>query len=68
MAKQDPTAFMSGEPGLGLDGARYLAELGVTAVGSDGWAVEALPFRIPRWPFPSTSSFWQRMASISSRA
>lgn len=52
MAKQDPTAFMSGEPGLGLDGARYLAELGVIAVGSDGWAVEALPFEDPTLAFP----------------
>ncbi|MEZ5563010.1 MAG: cyclase family protein [Gammaproteobacteria bacterium] len=31
------------EPGLGLEGARYLAELGVIAIGSDNDAVEVLP-------------------------
>ena len=52
MAEKDPGAFMSGEPGLGLEGARYLAELGVIAVGSDSWAVEALPFEDPTLVFP----------------
>ena len=26
---------MAGQPGLGVDGARYLAELGVVAVGAE---------------------------------
>jgi kynurenine formamidase len=52
MATEDPDAFMSGEPGLGLEGARYLAEIGVIAVGSDSWAVEALPFEDPSLVFP----------------
>ncbi len=40
---EDKNRFMSGEPGLGVDGARYLAELGVVAIGSDTWALEVLP-------------------------
>ncbi len=31
------------EPGLGLEGARYLAELGVIAIGADSDAVEVVP-------------------------
>ncbi len=41
--ESDPDRFMAGEPGLGLDGARYLASLGVAAVGSDTWGLEVLP-------------------------
>lgn len=29
---------------LGVDGARYLASLGVAMVGADTWGVEAVPF------------------------
>ena len=36
LAEEDPVEFMTGEPGLGLDGAEYLAEKNVTAVGADG--------------------------------
>lgn len=50
--ESDPVRFMSGEPGLGLDGARYLAELGVVAVGSDTWGVEVLPSENPNHAFP----------------
>jgi hypothetical protein len=32
------------EPGLGVQGARYLASLGVAMIGSDTWAVEVIPF------------------------
>jgi len=39
----DPVRFMSGQPGLGVDGAKYLAEQGVVAVGADSWALEVLP-------------------------
>lgn len=34
-------------PGLGLEGARYLADLGVVAVGSDTFAVEVWPAEDP---------------------
>ncbi|MCB1685500.1 MAG: cyclase family protein [Pseudomonadales bacterium] len=48
----DNAAFMNGEPGLGVEGARYLAGLGVVAVGSDTWAVEAIPHEDPAQAFP----------------
>jgi len=31
-------------PGLGVQGARYLANLGVAMVGSDTWGLEVIPF------------------------
>jgi kynurenine formamidase len=49
---KDDAAFMAGEPGLGLEGARYLASLGVVAIGSDTWAVEAIPHEDPEQRFP----------------
>lgn len=52
LAGRDDAAFMAGEPGLGLDGARYLAGLGVVAVGSDTWAVEVIPHEDPAQVFP----------------
>lgn len=48
----DTTRFMAGEPGLGVGGAKYLASLGVVAVGSDTWAVEVLPSEDPTQGFP----------------
>jgi kynurenine formamidase len=52
LSDTDPAKFMSGEPGLGLDGARYLAGLGVVAVGADTWAVEVIPHEDPDQAFP----------------
>ena len=49
---EDKERFMAGEPGLGVDGAQYLAGLGVVAVGSDTWAVEVLPSEDPALAFP----------------
>jgi kynurenine formamidase len=34
-----------------VEGAHYLASLGVVAVGADTWAVEAIPFEDPVRPF-----------------
>ena len=48
----DPERFMAGQPGLGLDGAKYLAELGVVAVGADNWALEVIPAEDPQQAFP----------------
>lgn len=39
----DDARYSAGEPGLGIEGAKYLASLGVAMVGSDSWAVEVLP-------------------------
>ncbi|MFN3230997.1 MAG: cyclase family protein [Alphaproteobacteria bacterium] len=43
MLDEDPVAFTAGEPGLGREGATYLASLGVVAVGGDSFAMEAVP-------------------------
>ena len=48
----DNERFMAGQPGLGVDGAEYLAGLDVVAVGSDGWALEVLPGEDPNLAFP----------------
>ncbi len=39
----DRDVYRSREPGIGEDGAQFLADLGVVAVGSDTVALEALP-------------------------
>lgn len=36
--------YISGEPGVGKEGAEYLASKQVVAVGADTWGVEAIPF------------------------
>lgn len=41
---KDNKRFGSAAPGLGRDGARYLASLGVAMVGSDTWSFEVIPF------------------------
>jgi kynurenine formamidase len=41
---KDNKRFGSVAPGLGRDGARYLASLGVAIVGSDTWSFEVVPF------------------------
>lgn len=41
--KEDNATFNSGEPGVGIDAAEYLADRGVAVVGSDAWAVEVVP-------------------------
>lgn len=48
----DPERFMAGQPGLGLSGARYLADLGVVAVGADNWALEVIPAEKDGEAFP----------------
>jgi kynurenine formamidase len=49
---KDDARFQAGEPGLGLDGARYLIGKGVTAVGADNWGLEAVPGEDPALAFP----------------
>ena len=39
----DPQRFGAVEPGLGVSGAEYLAEIGVMAVGADTWGMEVVP-------------------------
>ena len=52
LADTDPEIIIASEPGLGIDGARYLAGLGVVAVGSDTWALEAQPAEDSQLAFP----------------
>jgi len=48
----DPERFLETEPGLGKEGAEYLAGLGVVAVGADTAALEVLPPENPREAVP----------------
>ncbi|GGC63776.1 cyclase family protein [Chelatococcus reniformis] len=41
---KDDKRYSAGEPGIGLDGAKYLTDIGVVAVGSDSSALEVMPF------------------------
>jgi kynurenine formamidase len=52
LAEVDPTKFLSEEPGLDVDGAEYLASLGVVAVGADTVGLEVLPNPNPELIFP----------------
>jgi kynurenine formamidase len=51
-ADSDPAGFISSQPGLGLEGARYLAGLGVVAIGADTAALEAIPHEDRAMSFP----------------
>ena len=44
---KDDKRYGSVEPGLGIEGAQYLASLEVAMVGADTWGVEVLPFEDP---------------------
>jgi len=50
-ATKGSTTLSPGEAGPGVEGAQYLADLGVVAVGSDTWAVEVIPFEHEARPF-----------------
>ena len=41
---KDDKRYNGGEPGLGVEGAKYLTGKGVVAVGADTWGVEVVPF------------------------
>jgi kynurenine formamidase len=47
----DNDRYGEGEPGIGLEGARWLADRKVVLVGCDNWAVEAVPSADPVRPF-----------------
>jgi kynurenine formamidase len=40
----DNKRYNAGEPGLGVEGAKYLVSKGVVAIGADTWALEVIPF------------------------
>ena len=45
---KDDKRYGSVEPGLGIEGARYLASLGAAMVGADTWGLEVIPFEDPK--------------------
>ncbi|MDJ0922664.1 MAG: cyclase family protein [Henriciella sp.] len=45
------TTLSPGQAGPGVEGAQYLADLGVVAVGADNWALEVIPFENDARPF-----------------
>ncbi len=47
----DPAAYITAHPGLGNEGAEYLAGLGVVAIGADSPALEVIPFEKGDEPF-----------------
>jgi kynurenine formamidase len=49
---KDDKRYGTAEPGLGVEGAKYLASLGVAMVGADTWAVEVLPSEKDMGAFP----------------
>ncbi len=52
LSSVDPKRFMAGEPGLGLEGAKFLAAKDVVAVGADQWGLEVVPGEDPDILFP----------------
>lgn len=48
---KDNERFASVEPGLGVEGAQFLADKGVVAIGADTWALEVLPGEEGTGPF-----------------
>ena len=52
MMARDPENSLRTTPGLGVQGAEYLANQGVVAIGSDTWALEVLPPENPQELFP----------------
>ena len=52
LAARDPKRFLETEPGLGLEGARYLASQRVVAVGADTFGLEVVPPEDPEQVFP----------------
>ncbi|MDX2234684.1 MAG: cyclase family protein [Hyphomonadaceae bacterium] len=51
VAATDPAGYIARQPGLGKEGADYLAGLGVVAIGADTAALEAIPFEKADAPF-----------------
>jgi kynurenine formamidase len=52
LAAKDPARFIAEQPGLGKEGAAYLASLGVVAIGADTAALEVLPFESKTEAYP----------------
>jgi kynurenine formamidase len=49
---KDDERFKTAQPGLGIEGAKYLATKGIVAVGADTWGVEVVPAETDKITFP----------------
>jgi kynurenine formamidase len=49
---KDNAAYAGGEPGIGMEAARWLCERKIVLVGTDNWATEVVPPEDPERPFP----------------
>ena len=48
---KDNETFGQGEPGIGMEAARWLTERKIAMVGCDNWAIEVVPHENPDRPF-----------------
>ncbi|HEX7450456.1 MAG TPA: cyclase family protein [Pirellulales bacterium] len=48
----DNEAYVAGEPGLGLEAARFLTDRKVALIGADNWGIEAVPHEREGLVFP----------------
>jgi len=49
---KDNATFAAGEPGIGMEAARWLSDRKIVMVGTDTWATEVVPPEDPDRPFP----------------
>ncbi len=49
---RDNDAYGEGEPGLGMESAKFLTDHKVALIGADTWAIEAVPHEDPDQAFP----------------
>ncbi len=49
---RDNEAYGAGEPGLGMESAKFLTDHKVALIGADTWAIEAVPHEDPDQAFP----------------
>jgi len=48
----DNDEYNTGEPGIGMDAARWLADQNIVMTGADTWSVEVIPSEAPDVAFP----------------
>jgi len=49
---KDNTAYGAGEPGIGMEAARWLSEKKIVLIGADTFGIEAVPFENPLTSYP----------------
>jgi kynurenine formamidase len=57
---KDNATFTSGEPGIGMDAARWLVSKQIVLCGADNWGIEVVPSPNPRLAFPVHQEFITR--------